>query len=157
MKASFFSNHNLKSTMVKIPVILNTKVWLKRNWCHFGRCIKYKVLTVYVPADKKLVIIGIIKLNVILNIRKFENNSYQLLRHPTFHILLIAIQSGTWNITEPLKCYVIFLFWLHSFSYCILHISYTQRDIANLCIPFQYPIWDVHLWEIDLLGQYCFP
>ena len=40
--------------------------------------------------------------------RKIENNLYQLLRRPTFHILLMVIQSGTWNITEPLKYYDIF-------------------------------------------------
>jgi len=63
-----------------------------------------------VAGDKKLVIMRIIKLTVILNIGKFENNSYQLLRCPTFHIPLTAIQSGTRNITEPLKDYDIFLF-----------------------------------------------
>jgi hypothetical protein len=63
-----------------------------------------------VAGNKKLVIMRVIKWTVILNIGKFENNSYKLLRRLTFHILLTAIQSGTWDITEPLKCYDIFLF-----------------------------------------------
>lgn len=73
-------------------------------------CKIVKLLTVYGAGNKKLVIMRKIKYTVILNIGKSENNSYQLLRCPTFHILLIVIQSGTWNIAEPLKCYdIIFM------------------------------------------------